>query len=172
MIDDLLEGVILKVLGGGMFVVDCQGFEYRFLGHQLVKVVEEHELELQNQIASMKLRAKDIQLAKKERKPGKNLRRNNRGVLELDLHLHEIVEDERGIQAGEKLRIQLDYCRKHLDEIRSSGERSLVIIHGVGEGVLKNEVRELLDHLPGIRYHDASLRLYGTGATLVEFSSF
>jgi len=167
-IDDVLAGVIVEVLGGGMFKVECDGFDYTFLEHELVRVLEEDEVELHNHVSRMKLKAKDISLSKPNKKK-KEVQRNERGVMEVDLHLHELIEDESGVHHGEKLRIQMDHCRTAIDRARANGEKRLVIIHGIGEGKLRSEVRELLDHLPGIRYHDAPYKLYGYGATEVEF---
>lgn len=166
-IDDVLEGTITQIIGGGLIKVDCAGFEYTFMSHEVVKVLEEDEIEIQDQLSRMKLKAKDLTFKSPEKKKSK-VQRNERGVMEVDLHLHEILEDESGIHHGEKLRIQLDHCRKAIDKARRNNEKRLVIIHGVGEGKLRAEVRELLDHLPGVQYHDASYKLYGYGATEVE----
>ena len=47
-------------------------------------------------------------------------------------------------------------------------KQKLIIIHGVGEGVLKDEVRLFLSKKEGIEYFDADYREYGKGATAVE----
>ena len=167
-IDDVLQGEIVEVLIGGLFKVNCDGFDFNFMEHEIIKVLEEDEIELHNHVTGMKIHAKDIKLSKTPKKSKNEVRRNERGVMELDLHLHEIVENESGIHHAEKLRIQMDHCRSAIEQARNNGEKSMVIIHGVGEGRLRAEVRELLDHLPGVSYHDASYRLYGYGATEVE----
>ena len=42
----------------------------------------------------------------------------------------------------------------------------IVFIHGVGEGVLKTELQNLLNKYP-VKYYDASYKKYGLGATEV-----
>jgi len=45
--------------------------------------------------------------------------------------------------------------------------RKIVFIHGVGNGVLKNEIRKQLERKYKVYYQDASFREYGYGATMV-----
>jgi DNA-nicking Smr family endonuclease len=45
----------------------------------------------------------------------------------------------------------------------------LIVIHGVGEGVLKNEIRTYLSQQDQIEVYDADYSEYGKGATTVEF---
>ena len=45
-----------------------------------------------------------------------------------------------------------------------------VWIHGVVEGVLKEEVRSELSKIEGVEYFDADFREYGKGATAVELT--
>ena len=88
---------------------------------------------------------------------------------EIDLHLEEIVEDMRGMTNGQKLQHQLNYFTQCLDQAIVDNLRSIVFIHGVGNGRLKAELRKILDTYKGLRYHDASFRSYGFGATEVVF---
>ena len=47
---------------------------------------------------------------------------------------------------------------------------TLVFIHGVGLGVLKEEVRSFFRNFEGLEVYDADFREYGKGATVVEVS--
>ena len=53
---------------------------------------------------------------------------------------------------SEIVQIQMDYCRKELDLAMIKGRQSIEIIHGIGEGILMNEVHKLLD-LYNLRYY-------------------
>jgi dsDNA-specific endonuclease/ATPase MutS2 len=44
----------------------------------------------------------------------------------------------------------------------------VILIHGVGEGILKEEVRTFLSKQEGVEYFDADFREYGKGATTAE----
>ena len=66
------------------------------------------------------------------------------------------------------LKVQLDHFRKEMDNAIAKGAKRIVFIHGVGDGVLKNEVRrELQRKYPKYPFQDASFREYGFGATMV-----
>jgi dsDNA-specific endonuclease/ATPase MutS2 len=89
-------------------------------------------------------------------------------VAEVDLHLHELVEDETRLSDGEKLEYQIRYFERALESAIRNGKRKLIVIHGVGEGVLREEVRKMLQYYDGVRFYDADMRRYGVGATEVE----
>lgn len=91
----------------------------------------------------------------------------DKSVAEVDLHLHELVEDETVLSHDEKLRYQLAYFERALEAAIRDGKRKLIVIHGVGEGILREEVRRSLQFYEGVRFVDADPRRYGSGATEV-----
>ncbi|MDX9751179.1 MAG: Smr/MutS family protein [Flavobacteriales bacterium] len=102
-------------------------------------------------------------------RPGKTPKRGPEGdVAEVDLHLHEIIDDASGLGDGEKLEYQMRYFERALNAAIRDGKRKLIVIHGVGEGVLREEVRKALQFYAHVRFHDADMRRYGSGATEVE----
>jgi hypothetical protein len=90
-------------------------------------------------------------------------------LVEVDLHIHELVENYKSMQPGEILEIQLSRFLTAIETgIRSKTIRKMVFIHGLGNGKLKNEViKKLNSDYPKLRYQDASFKEYGYGATLV-----
>ena len=44
----------------------------------------------------------------------------------------------------------------------------IIVIHGVGEGVLKNEIRSFLSKKENLEFFDASYADYGKGATEIR----
>ncbi|MBK9287271.1 MAG: Smr/MutS family protein [Flavobacteriales bacterium] len=101
-------------------------------------------------------------------KGGGRTERPEEGVMEVDLHLHELVDNERGMSDGEKLQYQLSYFERMLTTAIRERKRKLIVIHGVGEGVLREEVRKVLQYYEHLRFDDADPRRYGYGATAVE----
>ena len=88
--------------------------------------------------------------------------------LEIDLHIEQLVDNLNGLENKDMLKIQMDCVRTTLE--KNSGRHGLriIFIHGVGQGVLKNEIRKLLDSkFPKCKYQDASFQEYGFGATQV-----
>jgi hypothetical protein len=101
-------------------------------------------------------------------KAGKRAERAEEGVMEVDLHLHELVDNERGMSDGEKLQYQLSYFERMLTTAIRERKRRLIVIHGVGEGVLREEVRKVLQYYDHLRFDDADPQRYGYGATAVD----
>ena len=89
-------------------------------------------------------------------------------IVEVDLHIGELVDTTAGMNNADMLNLQLDTVRKTMTQhLRRKGQK-IVFIHGKGEGVLRKAVIELLKKdYPKAELQDASFREYGFGATLV-----
>ena len=90
------------------------------------------------------------------------------GIVEIDLHIGELLDDTRGMSNSEILGYQLDKFREVMEQYKNKREQRIVFIHGKGDGVLR---KALLDELkrkfPNCRHQDASFQEYGFGATMV-----
>ena len=88
--------------------------------------------------------------------------------MEVDLHIHELVDDQRGLPDRAKLAIQMDHFDRMMDIAKREKLRRIVFIHGVGQGVLRHQIRTTLDqHHPDCSYREGDPRKYGSGATEV-----
>lgn len=153
-----------------------EGFELEMRTQDIVMVPDEHRRRLSrisDHHAGM-VAANDVLEERRARKrsPARTGRSPKRpedaGVAEVDLHLHELVDDATRLSDGEKLEFQIRYFERALESAIRDGKRRLVVIHGVGEGVLREEVRRILGYYQNVRFHDADMRHYGSGATQVE----
>jgi len=89
-------------------------------------------------------------------------------IMEVDLHIHEIVEDTSGLSEGEMLDIQLRRFEMALETAMHANVKKVVFIHGVGQGKLKFEITKILNKkYPDLKFQDASFKEYGYGATMV-----
>lgn len=89
-------------------------------------------------------------------------------TMEVDLHIHEIVENTNGLSEGEMLDIQLRRFEMALETALSGKVKKVIFIHGVGQGKLKYEITKILTKkYPDLKHHDASFKEYGYGATMV-----
>ena len=89
-------------------------------------------------------------------------------IIEVDLHINELLDTTAGLSNKDMLDVQLKEFRRVMDEnIHHKGQK-IIFIHGKGEGVLR---KALLDELKHKYKHcdaqDASFREYGFGATLI-----
>jgi len=89
-------------------------------------------------------------------------------LVEIDLHIHELLEDTRGLSNHEMLEVQLGRFRNELETAIANGTKRIVFIHGIGNGTLKQELRqELSTKFKKYYFQDASFKEYGYGATMV-----
>jgi len=117
----------------------------------------------------------DIEKSKKEKErkePQKKFKSSKSGanqeIEEVDLHIHELVDDHDNMSNTEILDIQMSRFTTTLDGGIIAGTKKMVFIHGIGNGKLKHEIQKKLDRkYPKLRYQDASFKEYGYGATMV-----
>ncbi|MFW5757788.1 MAG: endonuclease MutS2 [Bacteroidota bacterium] len=73
---------------------------------------------------------------------------------------------------GEKLHDAMTIARRFLDDAILLGLKNLKIVHGTGEGVLREAIRDYLRTLPEVkRFKDEHPDRGGAGCTLIELSS-
>lgn len=89
-------------------------------------------------------------------------------LIEVDLHIGELVDSTAGMENKDMLGLQLDTVRKTMNENSKRKGQKIVFIHGKGDGVLRKSVRDLLKkEYAKCELQDASFQEYGFGATLV-----
>lgn len=89
---------------------------------------------------------------------------------ELDLHIEKLSKEHNSLTSFEKLTLQLQTLEKYLDLAVAHHQPSMIVIHGVGTGKLRDEIHEILRVRRDVksfinRFHPA----YGYGATEVFF---
>lgn len=95
-------------------------------------------------------------------------RSGQNGIIEIDLHIGELLDDIKGMSNSEILNYQLDKFREVLEQYKNKREQRIVFIHGKGDGVLRKALlEELKRKYPNFRHQDASFQEYGFGATMV-----
>ena len=68
----------------------------------------------------------------------------NLNIVKIDLHIEYVNEDYLAMTNHEIVQSQIRKCESVLINSLDSKVQKLIIVHGVGEGVLKNEVHDLL----------------------------
>lgn len=109
--------------------------------------------------------------ADRQRRPVQKKRAKARlqdGIVVVDLHIQELIDNTRGLSNADMLNLQVDEFRRVMDaNLRNKGMK-IVFIHGKGEGVLRKALMKELNHrYKGHDVQDASFSEYGFGATQV-----
>lgn len=166
-LDDAIEGVIISVKNDDITIDTTDGFELTFKRSELIKVGDSSAI---NQASKFS----DIEIAKVQ-KVTKNQHRVNiekksrkeEFVLEVDLHIEKLVKSFKHMTNFDILNLQVDTARGQLEFAIKNRIPRVVFIHGMGEGVLKEELDFLLGRYSKITFQDANYRKYGLGATEV-----
>ncbi|MBT9190133.1 Smr/MutS family protein [Zobellia russellii] len=161
-IDDVISGKVTKVSGGSITIETNDGFELDFEANELVKVdtgdIRVSNFEI-NQVKAQK------ELPKKRKPQGLKPKERNAPKMEVDLHIHQLTRSSKGMSNHEMLNLQLDTARRQLEFAMRKRIQKVVFIHGVGEGVLKEELYYLFRRYDNVKYYDADYQKYGLGAT-------
>ena len=152
-------GVVSKVSTNIVTVIDEDGFEISLSESEFVKTDKALASAYNKYLLSLKDES-DV-----ESEPDRKLSAKELPVI--DLHIHELTDSESHLSNFDMLRIQLNAFEQALRQHRKRRHRKIIFIHGVGEGVLKAEVRKELARMDNCSYRDADYRKYGYGATEV-----
>ena len=161
-------GVVQSVGDGFVVVLDDSGFDQKCRLNEIAPVHgEEYRLNSED-IVAINEDESFATIRHQVRKGVLTGKRKSIDVWEIDLHIEEITDSHSGLSNGEIVTKQMRELRTFFQRAKSRRIRKLVVIHGVGLGVLKEEVRSFLDKQSSIDYYDADFREYGKGATAVE----
>jgi len=182
-LNDVGGGIVLEIFPDGTANVEGEdGFDMKYNLSELMLVSEsitEQEEAYNNKLPDLakiiaqdvneerqKLIQKDFEVKYANVRATNQQRRGEHMVI--DLHIHELIDDQSGLQDRTKLDIQLNHFERMM---RIAGEQRIkrvIFIHGVGQGVLRNQIRTRLDsYYPDCTVRDANPREYGAGATEV-----
>lgn len=136
-------------------------------------IVKDDRPQRQHNVDSSQLEKAMKQKRAVDRKPVvkrqiKKSEKRNGDIIEVDLHINELIDNTNGLSSADMLNLQIDEFRRVMEaNLRHHGQR-IVFIHGKGEGVLRNALMKELNHrYKGHQVQDASFREYGYGATQV-----
>jgi len=122
--------------------------------------------EIKSKINAEKTNNKNFDLKRKFR----HLQRyGSKEIVVLDLHIENLIDSHNGMSNSAILKIQMTHFKTFLNKSIDKKQRKIVVIHGVGEGVLRHEIRKELDiYHPYFEYYDASYDEFGYGATEIR----
>ena len=159
-IDEKLEGKIIKIKGNHITFISQEGFSYTYPAHRLIKK--------ENFLSPSFLPGKYVTFQKEESQKHHNPPPHKKNPIpEIDLHANKIPGLPTLIPPSEILTYQLKHLQYFLDIARKKQIRKFIIIHGEGSGKLKKKALALV-HKAGFITYDASYLHYGKGAFIAE----
>ncbi|MBA4746412.1 MAG: Smr/MutS family protein [Muricauda sp.] len=162
-LDEAIAGIVQKVDGDRVTLITDDGFPMQYAISDLVKI-EGHISVTNYEVAKIK---KEKELPKRRKAPTIKPKERSAPKMEVDLHIHQLVKSSKGMSNYDMLNIQLDTAKRQLDFAIRKRIQRVVFIHGVGEGVLKEELHYLFKKYDNVEFYDAEYQKYGLGATEV-----
>ena len=161
-LDEAIKGKVIKVDGTMITLETEEGFHMQFASSQLVK--SGNAITVSNfEVFQVK---KEKEIPKKRKSTTPRAKERNAPKMEVDLHIHQLTTSTKGMTNFDMLTLQLDTAKRQLEFAIRKRIQRVVFIHGVGEGVLKEELKYLFKKYP-VDFYDAEYQKYGLGATEV-----
>ena len=168
-IDDAIKGVVTKIDNTTISIESEDGFEFEFSVNELIKLNTDESINL-GSFTSRSIHdvTKEKEGSKKRKQVTTKPKKRHHPTFVVDLHIHQLTDSTKGMTNFDMLNLQLDTARGQLEFAIRERMPKLVFIHGVGEGVLKQELHTVLRRYNNVTFYDADYREYGLGATEVK----
>lgn len=154
-IDENLKGKVLKMIANQVKIEDEHGFTYQFSRDQLTII--DTDLYANAPIVRKKESSKAIS------------KKHNKAPLKLDLHFNFLVKNPSDYDAFERLMIQREKLLETIDFCRKNRIKTLMIIHGIGDGVLQKMVYDVLEGLSNVEYDSDGFFYHQSGNVELRF---
>ncbi|SHI79167.1 hypothetical protein SAMN04488096_104294 [Mesonia phycicola] len=162
-LDEQIEGRVIGFNNNYVIVETEDGFHLEFSENELVKI--NYDEIIVDQVDINKVIKEEH--SKNNRPKISKKRSKVIPPMEVDLHIHQITSNTKNLSNFEIINIQLDTAKRQLEFAVHKRIQKIVFIHGVGQGVLKAELKTLFSRYDNLKFYDADYKEYGLGATEV-----
>ena len=152
-LDDAIDGVVVKINGDAITIETTDGFPLSFKTNELIKIGNADAMTLnfnKNEVIKVKEVPKP-NYTNKEKKSKKEV-----PVPEFDLHIEKLVKNYKSMSNYDILTLQSETAKKHIEFAIRNRIPKIVLIHGVGEGILKSELDFMLGRYENVTFQDAN----------------
>lgn len=160
-------GIIRRIEGNKIYVEDETGFDRPFSKSDIAKIHGTHYNIPDDESVIRQLA--DENYFEKSNPP--KIYSTHKDYWEIDLHFEDLVEvygENLRKQQDQALLKQIGVFKDFYYKARNKKVRKLIVIHGFGKGILRDELHTFLRGQEGVDFLDASYTEYGHGATQIE----
>jgi hypothetical protein len=164
LVDEVTSGIVVSVTPAGLQLRTSDGFVLEVSPDNVILLPGDGDVVLGRGDFSNAPKDSDKRTPK-----GKKTGRRPRQLppMEVDLHIEKLVPDSRGLNTIDILNYQMEAAKGQLEFALRKKIQRIVFIHGVGQGILREELQTLFRRYEGLSVRDADPRFYGMGATEV-----
>jgi len=146
--------IIVEIQTNVAIVLDEFSFERKVLRSELVK---RKEIPIRGNIPKKDFqKSENITKGKTEKIP------------EIDLHIESLILSDSSLSSHDKFLLQIDTFKRFTNQMILKKTPRFIVIHGVGEGKLIQEIKSLIHAKEGFSIHDANYSARGVGASYIE----
>lgn len=162
-LDEPITGRVINIFSDKVTIDTEDGFDLTFFIREVVKIesglliIPSYEEVYEN------LQTKE-DFKKKPKRPTIKPKERDIAPMEVDLHINKLVTSTRGMANHDIITLQLDTAKRQLDFAINKRIPKVVFIHGVGQGVLKEELEYFFGRYDNVKVSDADYKKYGLGA--------
>lgn len=163
-LDEAISGTVSKIDQATIFIETEDGFLMDFQANELLKmdgndtlgsnIFSEHSFREVLSEKEQNTKRKSVKVKPKDR---------NQPTMEVDLHIHNLTDNQRNLSNFDMLTLQLDTAQRQLEFAIKKRVQKIVFIHGVGEGVLKMELETMFGRYDNVKFYAADFQKYGLG---------
>ncbi|WP_025740181.1 hypothetical protein [Aquimarina pacifica] len=162
-LDDPISGRVVAITASEVTIATEDGFDMTFDIREVVKVAQGEMIIPSYEEVAKNLQEKEV-FKKKPKRPVQKPKERSAPPMEVDLHVNKLVKSTKGMTNHDMVMLQLDTAKRQLDFAISKRIPKVVFIHGVGQGVLKEELKYLFGRYDNVRISEADYKKYGLGA--------
>lgn len=164
-LDDIIKGKVIRIDTSKIDIETEDGFIMQFNDYELVKIYLEQSEISKTVVVPHHL---SIKTEYKKKKKLTKMKSKKEGIppMEVDLHIDKLIKSKKGMDNFDVLSLQLDTAKYKLEFAIRNRIPRIIFIHGVGEGVLREELKYLFNRY-NVKITEASYQKYGLGATEV-----
>lgn len=139
-------GTIKEIISEGKIkITNSQGFDEIKLSSEIIVIDKNfNQVSSYGQIPKHEKQTNSLKFSKEKIKKTSSIK--------IDLHIELLVEDFSKYTNEEIIKIQINYCEKQINKILKSNHKEFLVVHGIGMGVLKKEIHNLLNEF-SLRYY-------------------
>lgn len=156
-------GEVISIIDNLYIILTNEGFEEKHSINAIIKVNEDLEKSLKSTYVPDGFK----KLTKKVQKDS-IFKSKTPLVWEIDIHIENLLDNFYHMSNHDIVNCQLDKCENIIHKALKAKIHKLVIIHGKGQGVLRQEVHNLLYSFK-LDFKDSDYMRYSGGATDVFF---
>jgi hypothetical protein len=128
----------------------------------------EREIEFNFLVRRRKIEVKTTSLKGKDDSILQSIEDGIKVLPEIDLHIENLLEHSSAMSAHEKFTCQINAFKQFTNEMLRQRKTRFRVVHGIGEGRLKSEIRTMIQGKIGFQMHDDNIVNGKVGASLIE----